>query len=72
MQAPLRFYRMLLRLYPASFRAEYRHELTSAFAHRVRTFSGPARSFRAFVAAIGDVTRGAGERGNRPGHDPLQ
>ena len=32
----MRFYRALLRLYPASFRAEYRDELCHAFAERTR------------------------------------
>src|SRR5215207_1977675 len=40
MPASLRFYRALLRLYPAGFRAEYRHALTDAFAERVREHSG--------------------------------
>ena len=37
MHIALRFYRALLYLYPAGFRAEYRHELTRAFAVSVRT-----------------------------------
>ena len=45
------FYRALLRLYPASFRAEYGDELCAAFAERLRDTSRP----RAIAGAIADV-----------------
>ena len=46
-----RFYRALLRLYPASFRADYRAELERTFAERVRDRG----SVSATLAAVGDV-----------------
>jgi predicted permease len=46
------FYCLLLRLYPASFRAEYGDELCAAFAKTARQ-SSPAR---AIVNAVADVT----------------
>ena len=46
------FYRLLLRLYPASFRAEYGDELCAAFAETVRQSS----KARAIANAIVDVT----------------
>lgn len=46
-----RFYRLLLRLYPASFRAEYGDELCAAFAESARR-SSPAR---ALAGAVADV-----------------
>ena len=51
----MRFYRALLRLYPASFRAEYRDELCYAFAERTRELSGPFASVRILLAALADV-----------------
>ncbi len=36
----MRFYNLLLRLYPASFRNEYASEMRPIFAHRLRTASG--------------------------------
>jgi predicted permease len=47
----MRFYRLLLRLYPASFRAEYGDEMCSVFAAR-RRHEGP---IVLWVAAIADV-----------------
>ncbi len=50
-----RFYRALLHLYPASFRAEYSEELTRTFAER-SAHSGPVRRI---IAAIIDVVPNA-------------
>jgi putative ABC transport system permease protein len=47
----MRFYNALLRLYPASFRAEYREELCYAFAER----TGALSSVRILLAALADV-----------------
>jgi hypothetical protein len=38
----MRFYRALLLLYPASFRAEYGEEMCGIFRHRLRDASGLA------------------------------
>jgi putative ABC transport system permease protein len=57
--APLRFYRALLRLYPAGFRTEYRHELCAAFAERAREYAGPLAPVRRVLAAITDVVPNA-------------
>ena len=54
-----RFYRALLHLYPSSFRAEYRHELTAAFADGVREHSGPLAIASWRAIAIGDVVPNA-------------
>jgi predicted permease len=51
----MRFYRALLRLYPAAFRAEYCDELCFAFTERTRTFPGPLASLRIILAALADV-----------------
>jgi predicted permease len=51
----LSFYRALLRLYPASYRAEYEAELLRTFAEANRGRSGVAAVF----AAIGDVVPNA-------------
>lgn len=51
----MRFYPTLLRLYPASFRAEYRDELCHAFAERARGLSGPLAPVRIVLAALADV-----------------
>jgi predicted permease len=51
----MRFYRALLRLYPAFFRVEYRDELCWAFAERAGELSGPLASMRILLAALADV-----------------
>jgi predicted permease len=51
----MRFYRALLRLYPAFFRVEYRDELCYAFAERTGELSGPLTSMRILLAALADV-----------------
>ncbi|MEJ7813516.1 MAG: ADOP family duplicated permease, partial [Gemmatimonadaceae bacterium] len=55
----MRFYRALLRLYPAGFRAEYRHELCATFAERMREHSGPLAPLLIALAALGDVVPNA-------------
>ena len=50
-----RFYRVLLRLYPASFRAEYGEEMIADFAARTRHASTPIT----WAAAIADVVPNA-------------
>ena len=54
-----RFYRALLRLYPAGFRAEYRHELSATFEERMREHSGPLAPLLIAFAAIADVVPNA-------------
>jgi len=51
----MRFYRALLRLYPAFFRVEYRDELCWAFAERAGELSGPFVPVRILLAALADV-----------------
>ncbi|HEY4219535.1 MAG TPA: ABC transporter permease [Gemmatimonadaceae bacterium] len=51
----MRFYRTLLRLYPASFRDEYGDELYAAFAARHSDVRGGAGQLTMFVAALADV-----------------
>jgi predicted permease len=48
----MRLYRALLRLYPPSFREEYRDELCRAFEERTREYSGPARVLAAFADVV--------------------
>jgi predicted permease len=51
----MRFYRLLLRLYPSSFRGTYGEELTTVFEERVRHASRPGRA----LAAVADVVPNA-------------
>ena len=51
----MRFYRALLRLYPAFFRMEYRDELCWAFAERTGEVSGLLAPVRILLAALADV-----------------
>jgi hypothetical protein len=55
----MRFYRALLRLYPAFFRMEYRDELCWAFAERTGGLSGPFASWKILLAALADVVPNA-------------
>src|SRR5687767_14299997 len=48
-------YRALLRLYPASFRAEYAAEMRKDFARRRRDASGPLARAALWLAACADV-----------------
>src|SRR5678815_5182693 len=59
MRALERFYRVLLYLYPASFRNEYGRALTATFVARLRDMSGPARPLLGALAAVGDVVPNA-------------
>ena len=59
MNPMMRFYRALLRLYPAGFRAEYRDELCAVFAERMREFSGPLAPLQIALAAVADVVPNA-------------
>lgn len=51
----MRFYRLLLRLYPASFRREYQHELEASFAQRTQGASPVSR----IATAVTDVVPNA-------------
>lgn len=51
----MRLYRLLLRLYPSSFSADYQDELTEVFAERMRG----AGALRVFFAALADVVPNA-------------
>ena len=55
----MRFYRALLRLYPASYRAEYGDELHATFVARARERGGPLTPLRAVAAALADVVPNA-------------
>jgi putative ABC transport system permease protein len=57
--AYLRFYRALLRLYPASFRIEYGDRLCDAFIVRCARHAGPLAPIAKFVAAVADVVPNA-------------
>jgi putative ABC transport system permease protein len=54
-------YRMLLRLYPASFRAEYGSELASAFEESNRGRGGPAGAVAAFRDVVPNALRAHGD-----------
>jgi len=56
----MRLYRLLLRLYPASFRAEYGPELCRHYAARRSDVSGPLSRLALFLEAVLDVLRNAG------------
>src|SRR5437867_494918 len=51
----MRFYRVLLRLYPASFRAEYGEDMCAVFAARKRD----EHALIAWIRAIADVVTNA-------------
>ena len=55
----MRFYRALLHLYPAGFRAEYGEELLAAHAARVREHAGPLAPLTHAALAIADVVPNA-------------
>ena len=55
----MRFYRALLRLYPASFRAEYEDEMCAVFEGRARQVDGRFARARTAAAAIADVVPNA-------------
>ena len=51
-------YRALLRLYPASFRAEYGEEMAAIFRRRLRDAPGPARPALWFTV-LGEILMNA-------------
>ncbi|HEX9941883.1 MAG TPA: ABC transporter permease [Thermoanaerobaculia bacterium] len=55
----MRFYRSLLRLYPAAYRAEYREELCYVFGERTSELRGPLAWLRIILAALADVVPNA-------------
>ena len=55
----MRFYRLLLHLYPRGFLADYRHELCAVFADRMREHRGPLAPLAIALAAIADVVPNA-------------
>ena len=55
----LRFYRLLLFLYPASFRVEYGDQLWRDVGHRRRTVRGGFAVLVFWIAAIADVVNSA-------------
>lgn len=55
----MRLYRGLLRLYPASFRAEYGGEMERVFADRRRDAGGPVSRLALWIEAVLDTMRNA-------------
>jgi predicted permease len=55
----MRLYRLLLRLYPASFRHEYGEEMSHVFERRRRDAPGPLSSALLWTATIGEVLANA-------------
>ncbi|HYJ78199.1 MAG TPA: ADOP family duplicated permease, partial [Longimicrobiaceae bacterium] len=51
----MRFYSALLRLYPASFRAEYGAEMRAVFGARLRGTPGALSRLKLWIAAVADV-----------------
>jgi putative ABC transport system permease protein len=51
----LTFYRLLLHLYPAGFRAEYQQPLIDAYTERARSYRGPMARVQRAAAAVSDV-----------------
>ena len=58
-RGPMKFYDLLLRLYPASFRNEYAGEMRPLFAHRWRAAHGAA-TIGLWLSTIGEVLFNAG------------
>ncbi len=52
MTSVMRFYRTLLHLYPASFRAEYGEEMAAIFRHRLRDAGGPAAALALLCVVV--------------------
>lgn len=48
----MRLYRLLLRLYPSSFRSAYGDELTAVFGDRARHMSAPGKALAAFADVV--------------------
>src|SRR5271165_3270367 len=51
----MKFYRLLLHLYPSSYRAEYGDEMTAIFAQELRRSSGVPAQCGLWLAAFGEV-----------------
>jgi hypothetical protein len=51
----MNLYRLLLHLYPSSYRAEYGDEMTAIFAQELRRSSGMLAQFGLWLAAFGEV-----------------
>ena len=69
----MNFYRLLLHLYPSSFRAEYGEEMSAIFALELGRSSGFRSQMRALAFRIrrGAVECGHGALGNRPARPVL-
>ena len=55
----MRLYRLLLRVYPSSFRHEYGDEMSALFARRIRDAANPAARAALWIATIGEVLANA-------------
>jgi putative ABC transport system permease protein len=55
----MRLYRLLLHLYPASFRHEYGEEMSAVFARRARDASNPVARAALWIETIGEVLASA-------------
>jgi putative ABC transport system permease protein len=55
----VRLYRLLLHLYPASFRAEYGAEMTACCSRRLRDADGTIARLALWMIMVGDVVRNA-------------
>src|SRR5262249_45882906 len=56
---PMRLYRLLLRLYPASFRGQYGAEMTALFARRRRAAAGPLAVLGLWLGTVADTVGNA-------------
>jgi putative ABC transport system permease protein len=57
----MRLYRLLLRLYPASFRDEYGEELCRIFARRRRDAAGPLAVLSLWIGTVADTASSAAQ-----------
>jgi putative ABC transport system permease protein len=55
----MRGYRLILRLYPVSFRHEYGDEMSALFARRIRDAANPAARAAVWIATIAEVLANA-------------
>jgi putative ABC transport system permease protein len=55
----MRLYRLLLHLYPASFRAEYGEEMAAIFRHRMRDAGGPAARAAVWLSVVPETLMNA-------------
>ena len=56
----MRWYRLLIRLYPSSFRSEYGDEMTIIFDDRLQATEGVLAKLALWLAALWEVTANAG------------